>query len=672
MVQLEVAKRSFDQKHRRNIFRNIAEINQFEWNLLNNQIKIEISKKYRLRHHLYYYRVQLNFDDFINLVHPDFQDKIVKQKETILKEPINKEYRLEFRIRYPKQKEYCWISAVIVKYSDTECFGIHVDINELKQAQIKLEKTKEEYEMIIQNTSDLIAKFNTKGELLYASPSYCEAFDINPIEMNTGKNHFIIKTEADWYQRVIIPPYSSNEEVCIRKDGRERWISWSNNAVLKDGTIDYIISFGHDITEIHLNQKRFEYEANHDILTGLFNRRGIYRELAKLSKSKQLVSISIGINNYKHITDVYGHKTGDRLVSQLGYVLAQFHQYGYLVGRMSEVELIILAPNYSEHHSLDWIIHRLIDQLNGNFTIGNKRVYVSSSIGYSLFPEDTEDYEQLISYSDCAMNETKSTLFNKSLRFNYPMYERLNHYVNLSNDLKQCLDQQGIELVYQSIVDSSQTQPKYIETLARWKHNSGNIPPNVFFKIAEETGLIEDLDAYIISKSILNYKNFKQLETYQQVKLTINVSPHTLLKPSFPEELHQIIQNANISCSDICIEISENTFVNNMDTCIKQIAKLKSIGVLVALDDFGSKYSSLSILDEVEFDIIKVDRAFVTKIKQASIQSILKMVKEVSELKRKEVIIEGVETMEQIDALKALGFELIQGYYYSVPGPIVM
>src|SRR5690554_291085 len=660
------------------LYHNIADINFYEVNFEKKLIIINISKSFMSKYGLNEDEIILKVNKFMNYVHKEYKKVIYNYHELLINSDVNTQVSFEFRIKYPNMNNYCWFKTVVEKKSEHLFYGVQIDITDLKETELKLKETKENYEVIVNNATDLIVKYNLNGEIIYASPSYCKMFNVCQDEIINKNYHEFDKclsvNSNNWYKEVLEPPfYKSQNLICINKaDEEDVWISWANNSVIVDNKIKYIISVGHDVTEIIDINKKLEYQLNHDILTGLYNRRGIYNELKKIKTNNRIVSFFIDINKFKYINDFYGHKTGDAVLIKIGNLLKQFEKYGCTVGRLSGDEFIIFIPNF-DNASLNLIKSRLIKTLNGKIKVNNTLLYVSCSFGYAIYPDDTNDFETLISYSDLAMYDAKSSLNNKRCkRFNIKMFNQLKKHINISNDLREYINNKAIDVVYQNVVDCNDLSVKYIEGLARWNHNTqGFISPDTFFDIAEKSGIVEDLDYYIIKRAFLEYKVIKQLTQFKNTIISINVMPSTLLNPVFPRRLKEVIKYYELSNQDICIEINEKTFVNNINDCIKQIAKLKKTGVLIALDDFGNKYSSLAILDKVEFDIIKTDRNFIKNINEKPlIKVILKMLKEITQLSEKDIIIEGVETKEQSDFLQKLGFNLLQGFYYSKPDKI--
>lgn len=248
------------------------------------------------------------------------------------------------------------------------------------------------------------------------------------------------------------------------------------------------------------------------------------------------------------------------------------------------------------------------------------------------------------------------------------MREDLRYNVEIANKLKIALDEGKIQVFFQKAINCKTKEVFVIEELSRWKDSEfGYIPPTVFFKIAKESNLLNRLEKYMVEKTLEAFIIIRKEDEFKKSKVTINITPTTLLDTHFFEYFNNKVDQLGLNPGDIYIEISESTFVNNIDLCLKHIDMYKSCGYMIALDDFGTEYSSLSILEGVDFDMIKIDAHFVQNIDKFSNQEIIKMIRTITSKTSKEIVAEGVETIEQSKALMDLGCQIQQGYYYHKP-----
>ncbi len=657
-----------DQYNRLKLYSDVGEINYFEYSYRTHEIKIFYSKKFVEKYHLSNHIIIYSVKNYLTMVHPN-DINAVKEQLSLIVELTDTEYKLDFRIMYPQSKDYCYISSIgqIQVEKENYFIGVQLDITDLKNTENKLQEQEEQYRLIVENSTDLIAKYSQDGDILYASKSFKDVFKGNKVHI-TEYNDILKVSNDNWMNDVLKPPYSTNEVILIDTLEGEKWFSWNNDAVLKENSeIDYVISVGHDITQLQIMNDKLKYDAEHDILTNLFNRRGLFNQLEKLNQVETLAAFFIDINNFKNINDFYGHEVGDKIISLLADDLIEYEKYRCIIGRLSGDEFLVLLPNYHKNNSLDFLKNSLNQNMQKNYRVHSNDIYISSSIGYALYPEDTDDFDKLISYADISMYESKIIHFDHCLRFTKDMYMFINNKVEIAHDLKIAMDNDEFEVYFQTITNIRTQRVDFLESLVRWNSSKGLIMPNDFIPIAEETGFMQSLDYLILDKAFKYFSAFKIEMENTHTKLSINVSPITLLRNNFPQRLVVLAKKNMIREQDICVEISENTFVNNIELSRHQIKALRDLGFIVALDDFGREYSSLSILNRLDVDIIKIDQLFTSNLDLKTNIEIIKMIIKIAKLTHNLVIAEGVEKEEQKLILDKLGCSLMQGYYFSIP-----
>ncbi|ERJ13640.1 bifunctional diguanylate cyclase/phosphodiesterase [Haloplasma contractile] len=568
-----------------------------------------------------------------------------------------------------------WINNSILNKNGKLDYIISIgrDITEFKHVQLKLKDREEQYRIIVENTNDLIIKVNKLGNIMYANNAYCQLFDKELDGLVDRSIYDFPAHSSNWFERIFEEPYQFDETVLIDTSNGKRWIRWQNKGILNsNGSLEYVVSIGHDITEYKKHHEMLKHIAIHDQLTGLLNRRGLFEKLDSLQKSSKLALFFIDIDNFKSINDFYSHELGDQLIIKIAERLSKLEEEGCIISRLSGDEFVLIHPNYHSEEQIITIKNEIQQTIASKFVVNEHEIYITASIGLSLYPDDTDDLYKLLSYADLAMYESKNTTKNNCFRFTKDIYTTMNQRFELINDLKVAIENREFKLVYQPILDLNSKHVEYIEALVRWDHkDKGLISPGQFLKIAEDIGVMTEIDSIVIDKSLSEFKELKEsIQNTKRVVITINISPMKLLHNSFIAELTSKINEYNIDSNEVCIEINENTFMNNIEECAKQISELRKLGVQVALDDFGREYSSLSILDRVEFDIIKLDGLFVQNVKNERNRRIIKMLVDNSETFGEKVIVEGIETEEHDFQLRQLSCKLGQGFYYARPTTI--
>ncbi len=678
-----------NQNKRLNTTSVICESFYFDYDLTTTDLLLDFTQGFVNKYKLSYHQLKTTIYDFLNFVHPDNRDYIREINNKVIKDKI--EAKVEYQLKLPEMKGYCWVYARSFISSENHVIGIDLDITDIKNLNKKVYETEKEImykdkelqlktieqTYILKHTTDLIAKLAPDGTVLYATESY---FNIFPLTLNQliGNNVIDINKKIgvennEWFEDTLKPPYSSTGVSKIINKGIEKWISWKNDAVLNlDGDVEYIVVVGHDVTELTNLNDKLKYESIMDSLTGLLNRRGLYNELAVVNTKERFIAFYIDIDKFNNINDYYGHVIGDQLIMMFSNQLKIFQKLGCVVSRHSGDEFIIMKSGKLSKEDVAMLLKKISGIVENNYLVDGIKISLEASVGYVIYPEDTNDINNIISYADLAMSEAKRDKYKKCVRYNNKLSEYLNQKVYMAREIKDAIENDDFEIHYQPIVNANNNNIEYVESLIRWNHiELGWVTPGQILPVATDSGLMVKLDLYIIHKALKNFKEVIKKQHYSKAILTINVSPQTLLKDNFPEILVDMITKFDIDMNKICIEVSENTFVNNIKECNDQLYKLKQVGILVALDDFGREYSSLAILDNMEFDIIKIDRLFIDRIENEKNLEIVRMIMKISQLSSKAVIAEGVETKKQMQTLLLVGCVLQQGYFFAKPEKII-
>jgi len=281
---------------------------------------------------------------------------------------------------------------------------------------------------------------------------------------------------------------------------------------------------------------------------------------------------------------------------------------------------------------------------------------------------NTRDLSKLVSMSSLAMKESKQENQFTIARYQRHMGDTLKQNIITASKLKGALERREIEVHFQKTIDTRTKSFGYLEELARWVDPElGYVSPLVLFSVAKEFNLLDQLEKYLIEEAIKNFIGIRNNPDYINTKLAINLAPSSFMDLTFLTFLNQVVDKCHLKHSDICVEVSESTFVNTLADCVFRINEYRKNGYIIALDDFGKDYSSLAILESVAFDIIKIDKLFIDKIFEKKNQEIVKMIQKIAELSNKEIIAEGVETNNQSTKLIELGCFIQQGYFFHRP-----
>lgn len=410
------------------------------------------------------------------------------------------------------------------------------------------------------------------------------------------------------------------------------------------------------------------YKAEHDALTGLPNRTILKKHFCKLQRkpNEPFALLYVDLDNFKKINDTFGHSYGDLILLEVSKRITQsiFPHKG-LVARYSGDEFIVFLEVSNKEEIAKYAAF-LLERIAQPYLIKHNAFKISSSIGIARFPDDENCIETLLSYADSSMSMAKKKR-NHYLFFSKTVYHQLMRDIEIEQALHYAIMNEEISMVYQPQLDRNQ-KLFGVEALVRWNSKKlGNIPPDQFIPIAEETGLMPKLGLYIMHKAM---QEISKLQSQQnlQFKLSINVSVRQFVQIDFLEKLMDACEKYMNEQLAITIEITESLFIESLDNLLPIFHKIKANSIALSLDDFGTGYSSLSMLKTVPLDELKIDKSFVDYIAKnssdkAMVKSIINMGKNLGLL----VLAEGVEDKDQVKLLKDAGCDIFQGYYFSKP-----
>lgn len=526
---------------------------------------------------------------------------------------------------------------------------------------------------------ELVFMLDRDGNILYANKKTLMEFHFDMHDM-LGESIFDVykkfgNMELGWFEQVKAKNHSNNL-IRLISEQEEKWflINYRSNYDSR-GELETIMATGDDVSFLIKSESVKEFYSEKDQLTGLINQYGMFDQLRNLKNVQSGVVFFIQAMNFMQISNYYGHNTGNKLLNAIVEELKDIVSENCLVVRYTDSTFVIICTNIDvSEESLSEYIEKLSNFATSSYEIGDLNLQIDKRIGYAVYPEDTDKFEDTISLASIALKEASAMSQFEITRFNLQMKADLKQNIEIANKLKDALDEEIIEVYFQKAINCTSNEVFVIEELSRWRDEElGFIPPDVFFKIAKETNQLYRLDRYMVERSLASFAKLRECKPqYGNSKLTINISPTTLLDINFFDFFNRLVYASGVAPSDIFIEISETTFVNNVNVCLARINQFKKSGYLIALDDFGTEYSSLSILESVDFDIIKIDAHFVQNIDKFSNQEIIKMIRKITSQNSKEIVAEGVETAEQSLALQNLGCLIQQGYYHHRPENLLL
>ncbi|MCW8955545.1 MAG: EAL domain-containing protein [Gammaproteobacteria bacterium] len=427
-----------------------------------------------------------------------------------------------------------------------------------------------------------------------------------------------------------------------------------------------------DITSIRRDEDMILHQAYYDSLTDLPNLLLLKEHLAHALKlaeqtNSQVAVVLLGIDRFQIINASLGHEKANQLWIEFAGFLRQCLHQGDTLARISENDFVILMEGVKDIDQVQHYLQNIRESLMSvPLRLSGEQLHVSLSMGVAIFPEDNITSDDLLKSANAAMRKARSRGGDQECFYSRDISQRLHNRLQLERELRDALLQEQLEVLYQPQQSLQTGKIIGAESLLRWNHPEyGVISPSRFIPLAEETGLISTIGAYVINKSIHQAQLWH--DQGHSLRLGINLSARQFSQPDLVDQIQTALETYTIPSSNIDFEITESIAMRDANASIGQMHQLKKLGVHLAMDDFGTGYSSLSYLHQFPLDVIKIDQSFVKDIKDKQNGAIAKAIIAMAHSLGLEVIAEGVETQLQLDFLKQNGCQYIQGYLVSKP-----
>ncbi|UOR13426.1 sensor domain-containing protein [Halobacillus amylolyticus] len=440
------------------------------------------------------------------------------------------------------------------------------------------------------------------------------------------------------------------------------------------GEIVEVIGSAVEVTMYENAESRIRHMAYHDPLTDLPNRRKLQTDLEQyidLSEHTEPMTIMFcDLDRFKYVNDAMGHVAGDQVIKTMTERIRSCLDDDDTLYRLGGDEFVIAIRNDPGPNKTNQVGEKILEQVSRPIDLMGKKVFITMSIGVSTYPNDGSTSQELMGKADIAMHYCKMRGRDSVLFYTKGMNRSYNQLVSLEGDLREAISKKQLSLHYQPKVDVDSGYINGMEALVRWEHpTKGIISPNEFIPLAEETGLITQIDEWVLYEACRQNQEWIELG-YAPERIAVNVSANEIQKDDFACKVQRILAMTGLAPEYLEVEVTENSVMQHTEDCIRTMQYLKSMGVSLAIDDFGTGYSSLSYLRQFPIHYLKIDQTFTKDVlTDPSDAEIVKAMIQLADAFKLGVVAEGVESEEVLAFLKENQCQFYQGYYFSRPLP---
>lgn len=577
---------------------------------------------------------------------------------------------------------YAWlaVSALCVYLARSRLLGF-LDIEDGKRRDEDLQRLRLAA-AVFDSTLEGVLVTDANGVIVHVNRAFMEitgyqqdeVLGLTPSKFKSGRHG------PEFYERMYKTIFGAGQwsgEIWNRRKSGEIYPQWQSIRSIKDdrSAITHFVAVFSDITTIKHSERELAHQAHYDALTGLPNRL-LFTDRAEQAQTharrnrQNLALLLIDLDHFKHINDSLGHNVGDEVLKAVGERLTHLLEKGLTLARLGGDEFAVLIENPQQAVQAAELAQGVLDGLREPFVIDGQALFLSASIGISIFPHDALNAEQLLRNADAALFLAKSQGRERYALYTEELTAHAQRLVELAGELRQAIAQGELRVFYQPIHNLHTRRIEGVEALVRWQHpQRGMVPPGEFVPVAEQNGLIDDIDRWVLTEACRQMHEWLENGVVLSF-VAVNVSSRLFSRGDLDSRVAQVLNETGLAPEYLELEVTESAVMDDPEQAIEQMHRLRELGLKLSIDDFGTGYSSLLRLKRMPVQKLKIDQGFVSGLPEDDDDiAIVRAIIALAQAMGMRVLAEGIEHADQASFLLHNHCELGQGYWFARPMP---
>jgi diguanylate cyclase (GGDEF)-like protein/PAS domain S-box-containing protein len=546
----------------------------------------------------------------------------------------------------------------------------------------ELELSKDRFRALVEHSSDVVSLIRPNGEVIYQSESSLTVFGHASTDL-IGRRfaELLDQPSRIRFNTAVVEAAKRsgrNEALELRLihgDGAWRQVETTVTNLLDDPAVGALVLNTRDVSERRELEDQLLHQAFHDSLTSLANRALFHDRVQHAMQRRTLTDtvavLFLDLDGFKEVNDSLGHSSGDTLLIEVAARLNTCTRPGDTIARLGGDEFAILVEGAKAAIEFTTVAERIRTALRAPVVVDGSSLFIQASIGIATAESGMNDADQLIRNADLAMYRAKERRDGEVAFYDPSMHTSLVDRLALEAELRLAVTEELLHVHYQPTYTLDTGKLVGVEALVRWNHpDRGQIPPDAFIPLAEQTGLIHQLGLFVLREACRQGRRWLDATPGVPLSIAVNISGKQLQRIGFTDEVREVLAESGLPPSALVLEMTESVLMHDTESSSQTLRELKEMGIRIAIDDFGTGYSSLSYLHRFPVDILKIDRSFVERLSGVNAEeSLVQSIVQLAQTLQLETIAEGIEDQGQLLTLRRLGCQVAQGYHFGRPGP---